>query len=189
MFERFTKAARFAVVGAHEQARELKSPRIDVEHVLLGVLSTADKDLTTLLDRVGLTYDDVRAHIAENRRSEALGAEDAEALKSIGIDLDAVRESLEATFGDDALDRAVPEERRGWFGRRGGHIPFTPGAKKVLELSLREALAHKDDHIASEHILLGVLRAPSDKARAVIEEHVAVAELRRQIGELLDRAA
>ncbi len=189
MFERFTKTARFAVVGAHEQARELKSPRIDVEHVLLGVLSTADKNLTSLLVDAGLTFDGVRAQVAENRRSEALGEEDAEALKSIGIDLDAVRESLEATFGDDALDRAMPQERRGWFGRRGGHIPFTPGAKKVLELSLREALAHKDDHISSEHILLGVLRAPSDKARTVIESHVTAAELRRQILELLDRAA
>ncbi|KAA0020159.1 Clp protease N-terminal domain-containing protein [Antrihabitans cavernicola] len=190
MFERFSKSARFAVIDAQKEARDLKSERIDVEHVLLGVLTTADKPLADLLTAAGLTPDAVRTSIGQHKHGEPLGEEDAEALKSIGIDLEAVRESLGATFGDDALDRVEPEERRGLFGKRmGGHIPFRNSAKKTLELALREALRRGDDYIGSEHMLLGILRAPNAIARDAIEEHVTSAELRRQLEALLDRAA
>jgi ATP-dependent Clp protease ATP-binding subunit ClpA len=186
MFERFSKPARAAVVGAQEEARELRSPHIDVEHLLLGVLFEAETPLRNLLADLGITYDDARVQVSRKRDSDPLGEADAEALKSIGIDLDAVRESLEASFGQDALDRGAPEPRRRW---RGGHIPFTSGAKKTLELSLREALAHKDDHIGSEHVLLGIVRAPSPIAEAIITAHVPLADLRTKVLGLLDRAA
>ncbi|MFH5211691.1 Clp protease N-terminal domain-containing protein [Antrihabitans spumae] len=190
MFERFTKTARIAIVTAQEEARMANSDHIDVEHVLLGVIDSADSALAAVLAKNGLTADTVGTAVAELGKQSPLGPEDAEALRSIGIDLDAIRESLDANFGEDALNRAVPAERRGFFNpRRFGHIPFTAGAKKVVELSLREALAHKDDHIGSEHVLLGVLRAPSPAARAIIEANVGIDELRRQVIELLDRAA
>jgi ATP-dependent Clp protease ATP-binding subunit ClpA len=195
MFERFSKTARAAVIAASEEARASSSPRVDVEHILLGVLATADRDLAALLDDCGLTEDGVREDLAPGQRAQPLGDEDAEALRSIGIDLDAVRESLAANFGEDALDRAAPggneaDEPRGFLGRLfAGHIPFTPASKKLLELSLREALAHKDDHIGSAHILLGILRAPNDTTRAIIESHIPPADLRRRVIELLDRAA
>ncbi|MBJ8338923.1 Clp protease [Antrihabitans sp. YC3-6] len=191
MFERFTKAARIAIVTAQEEARLANSDHIDVEHVLIGVLDAADPSLRALVDAHGLTVDSVRAAISgAGAAADPLGAEDAEALRSIGIDLDAIRESLDANFGEDALNRAVPTERRGFFNpRRFGHIPFTAGAKKVVEQSLREALAHKDDRIGAEHVLLGVLGGPSPTARKVIEAHVGIDELRRQVLELLDRAA
>jgi hypothetical protein len=89
-------------------------------------------------------------------------------LEAIGIDLGAVRAKLEQAFGDgegepapDDPDQGVSERsaRRGFRRKaRGGHIPFTPRAKKVLELSLREALHLKHRHISGEHILLGLLR-------------------------------
>jgi ATP-dependent Clp protease ATP-binding subunit ClpA len=87
---------------------------------------------------------------------------DAEALSSVGIDLDAVRESVEATFGPGSLDagRQSPQ----------GHIPFTPRAKKVLELSLREALALKQKSIGDGHIALGVLREGEGLAMKVLAE-------------------
>ena len=64
--------------------------------------------------------------------------------------------------------------RQGGGGRgqaRSGHIPFTPRAKKVLELSLREALQLHHNYIGTEHILLGLIRedkgvAVADHARA-----------------------
>lgn len=74
-------------------------------------------------------------------------------LATIGIDLDEVRRSVEASFGEGALES-------GRIG--GGHIPFTPQAKKTLELSLRSALALKHKFFCSGHVLLGLLRAPGD---------------------------
>ena len=190
MFEKFSDSARSAVIGAQQEARDLKSARIDIEHLLLGAVSTAEGALAETLTEMGLTAEAVRASVVEDRQGDPLGADDAEALKSIGIDLDAVRDTVEASFGADAFDRAEPEERRGLFGRwLKSHIPFTNGAKKALELSLREAVHRKDGHIATEHLLLGILRAPNDAARRAIETANAPDELRRRLEELLDRAA
>ncbi|WP_406233632.1 Clp protease N-terminal domain-containing protein [Nocardia sp. NBC_01009] len=194
MFERFSRAARTAIVMAQEDARELRSSTIDVEHVLLGVLSQGEQELQELLAEAGITHDGVRSNLAQPGKSQPLGEEDAEALRSIGIDLDAVRESLEATFGEDALDRVTPEQQRlgpfGW-GRGGnfGHIPFARDAKKVVELSLREALARKDKTIESAHLLLGILRAPNATTTRLLGGSGAIAELRPKVLALLDRAA
>ncbi|WP_405160443.1 Clp protease [Nocardia sp. NBC_01499] len=195
MFERFTKSARTAIVMAQEDARELRSPTIEVEHVLLGLLSQSEDDLKALLADVGLTHAGVMSTLDVQGKSEPLGEEDAEALRSIGIDLDAVRETLEANFGEDALDRAIPEERRGPFGwgRGGGgnfgHIPFTRDAKKVLELSLREAVARKDKTIESAHVLLGILRAPNQTTVRLFGGSGPIHDLRPKVLALLDRAA
>ena len=72
----------------------------------------------------------------------------ARALLALDISLESIREQVEAVIG------------RGQAGRGGGadHIPFTPRAKKVLELSLREALQFGHNYIGTEHILLGLLR-------------------------------
>jgi hypothetical protein len=67
------------------------------------------------------------------------------ALRSLDLSLDAVRVEVERIVG---VGTAVPE----------GHIPFTPRAKKVLEMSLREALQLGHNYIGTEHILLGLLR-------------------------------
>ncbi|WP_107659531.1 Clp protease N-terminal domain-containing protein [Nocardia suismassiliense] len=194
MFERFTKSARLAVVTAQEDARELRSATIEIEHVLLGLLSQGEHDLKALLADAGITHDSVMSALAKRGKGEPLGAEDAEALRSIGIDLDAVRETLAENFGEDALDRAAPrEEKRGLFGwGRGGdfgHIPFTRDAKKVLELSLREALARKDKAIESGHLLLGILRAPNQTTFGLLGGSDRIHELRPKVLALLDRAA
>ncbi|NNH75416.1 Clp protease [Nocardia uniformis] len=195
MFERFDKAAKFAVVGAQEEARELRSPSIQLEHLLLGLLGSPDQGLTTMLADNGVTAAGVREALSRKRGGEPLGEEDAAALKSIGIDLDAVRESLSATFGESALDRATPPEpeRRGLFGRgkgmNSGHLPFTRESKKALDLSLREALARKDDSIDAAHILLGILRDPTPTVRDLIGGDEGVSRLRNAAHALLDRAA
>ncbi|WP_378734276.1 Clp protease N-terminal domain-containing protein [Nocardia brasiliensis] len=193
MFERFTRSAKTAVVTAQEDARALRSPSIEVEHVLLGLLSQSEPELQALLADAGLTHDGVMSALAARGKFEPLGEEDAAALRSIGIDLDAVRESLEANFGADALDRAVPPEPRGLFGwGRGGnlgHIPFTKDAKKVLELSLREALVRKDKTIESAHVLLGILRAPNQTTERLLGGSDSIQDIRSKVLALLDRAA
>ena len=79
----------------------------------------------------------------------------AKALESMGISLDAVRHEVEEIIG------------RGQEARS-GHIPFTPRAKKVLELSLREALQLGHTYIGTEHILLGLIREGDGVAPQVL---------------------
>ena len=79
----------------------------------------------------------------------------AKALESLGIGLDAVRQHVEEIIGrgQQALS---------------GHVPFTPRAKKVLELSLREALQLGHNYIGTEHILLGLIREGDGVAAQVM---------------------
>ncbi len=81
----------------------------------------------------------------------------AEALESLDISLEAVRSRVEAIIGEG---REIPA----------GHIPFTPRAKKVLELSLREALQLGHNYIGTEHILLGLIREGEGVAAQVLVE-------------------
>ncbi len=79
----------------------------------------------------------------------------ATALESLGISLDAVRQQVLEVIG---RGQQAPS----------GHIPFTPRAKKVLELSLREALQLGHDYIGTEHILLGLIREGDGAAAQVL---------------------
>jgi len=79
----------------------------------------------------------------------------AKALESLGISLEAVREQVEEIIGRGSSPPT-------------GHIPFTPRAKKVLELSLREALQLGHNYIGTEHILLGLIREGEGVAAQVL---------------------
>ncbi|MGV0872170.1 Clp protease N-terminal domain-containing protein [Mycolicibacterium sp. XJ879] len=187
MFERFSRSARVAVTLAQEEARELDSEVIGAEHLLVGVLQSAGRELAGLLLGYGLTAQAVRARLdTQSASSDPLFDEDAEALRSIGIDLHAVRDRVNRAFGKDAWDSAF---RRSGRRRRRGYIPFTKPAKKALELSLREALAHKSRTIGCEHVLLGILRGGDKFTVGLITERVDVGELRAAVATLLDQAA
>jgi ATP-dependent Clp protease ATP-binding subunit ClpA len=188
MFKRFTRQARVAVVLAQEEARELRTRELAPQHLLLGVLQAAGNDLSGVLSGYGLTADVVRARLIEARpTADDSFDEDAEALRAIGIDLRAVRDSVARSFGADVFDNARP--RSGRRRRRRGHIPFTRAAEKSVELALREALAHKDNEIACAHLLLGIMRNGDNAALGLITEHVDIAQLRTSILALLDKAA
>jgi len=172
MFERFTEEARQTVVLAQQEARELHSGHIGTEHLLLGLLEQ-DTATTAVLVRHGLTRESTIAAIRAATSGEGL---DAAALGTVGIDLDAVRDSGEAAFGPGALDAP-----RG-PGAPKGHIPFTPRAKKVLELSLREALALKSKSIADGHVALGLLREGEGLAAKVMHDRgIDLDTLRQEI--------
>jgi len=161
MFERFTDEAREVVVRAQDEARRLHHHHIGTEHLLLGLLEQAGSPTQAVLVRHGLTRESTVEAIRVFTGGDAL---DAEALGTVGIDLDAVRTSVEATFGPGALDAAGP-------GRPPkGHIPFTGRAKKVLELSLREAIALKSGSIGAGHLALGLLREGEGLAVKVIHD-------------------
>ncbi|WP_254206006.1 Clp protease N-terminal domain-containing protein [Nocardia alni] len=132
--------------------------------------------------------------MTDRQSGEPLGEDDAAALRSIGIDLEAVRASLEETFGADALDRSPAAEKpRGRFGfgdgMKSGHIPFDRDGKKALELSLREAVSRGDKTIEAAHVLLGVLRAANEPTRELLGGETGIAALRQAVHQLLDRAA
>jgi ATP-dependent Clp protease ATP-binding subunit ClpA len=175
MFERFTDEARQAVVRAQAEARSLGHTWIGTEHLLLGVVSQPDTPGVEALLRLGVTPDAVREILTQVVGSD-LGPKDADALRTLGIDLDEVRRRVEASFGPGALQPLPRRRRRGLLGRwriqdcePAGRIPFAPRAKKALELALREALALKDNHLGSEHILLGLVRANDNLAIDVLK--------------------
>jgi ATP-dependent Clp protease ATP-binding subunit ClpA len=173
MFERFTAEARQVVVDAQHEARRLHHGSIGTEHLLLSLLGRQTPS-SAVLTRHGLTKQDVAEAVIGHVRNGDL---DAEALTALGIDLDAVRTTVEATFGAGALDRP-PSGPRG----PAGHIPFTPRARKVLELSLREAIALKSKSIADGHIALGLLREGDGLAMKVIHDRgIDPADLRRDL--------
>ena len=186
-FQRFTRNARVAVMLAHEEARELCDRETGSQHLLLGILQAAGEELSAVLTGYGLTAEVVRARLAETSTGDQSFDEDADALSTIGIDLRAVRDSVARTFGADAFDNAL--SRSGRRRRPRGHNSFTPGAKKVLELALREALAHKDNEIRCEHLLLGILRGADNAAVGLITEHVYTAQLRAAVVKLLEKVA
>ncbi|RSN48488.1 Clp protease N-terminal domain-containing protein [Actinomadura sp. WAC 06369] len=182
MFERFTKDARQTVVDAQAQARDLGHGRIGTEHVLLALLD-ADDSTARALRAHGLEAAALRARVAAVGGLD--GDLDPDALRSIGIDLDAVRRAAEDSFGEGALD-AAPGER----GRRKGHRPFGKEAKKALELSLRHAIRLKHNYIGTGHILLGLLHDDDFRAvRLVWESGADVAELRADITRMLTSKA
>jgi ATP-dependent Clp protease ATP-binding subunit ClpA len=166
VFERFTAQARASVVAAAEAARDTGSALVGREHLLIGVAAAGEP---TLAD-AGIAADELRtALIRTLAAGEADG--DAEALRAIGVDVAQVRAEVERNFGPFAWSAAAPGRRRprGLAGRLiGEHRPFTPEAKKTLELALREAVAQKAGEITSTHCLLGLLRDPGDQVTALL---------------------
>ncbi|WP_168916514.1 ATP-dependent Clp protease ATP-binding subunit [Microcella flavibacter] len=97
----------------------------------------------------------------------------AKALESLNISLDAVREQVQDIIGQGQQQPT-------------GHIPFTPRAKKVLELSLREALQLGHNYIGTEHILLGLIREGEGVAAQVLVKLGAdLNRVRQQVIQLL----
>ncbi len=97
----------------------------------------------------------------------------AKALESLGIALEGVRQQVEEIIGQG---QQAPS----------GHIPFTPRAKKVLELSLREALQLGHNYIGTEHILLGLIREGEGVAAQVLRKLGAdLNRVRQQVLQLL----
>ena len=157
--------ARGAVLGAQGHAIAFNHHWIGTEHLLLGLLDDADgRAARVLRDRFALNGEWVRGEV-EHIVGRGEPGIDADALATLGIDLDAVRDRVERTFGPGALAARPGRGRRSSVGER---RPFTPGAKKALELSLREAVARGDRSIGTEHVLLGLVREGDGVAAQVL---------------------
>jgi|SRR5690349_17111760 len=183
MFERFTKNARDVVTGAQGVARDRDAEVIGSEHLLAALYAVPDNLALMVLEAFSVRRDDVDAELAREPDGGP-SPSDADALATLGIDLDEVRRQIEEAFGPGALDRTRAARDRG--RRFDGHIPFGKDAKKVLALALREAVALKHNYIGCEHLLLGMLHDDTgaagrflrakgvrqDAARIIVEELV-----------------
>jgi Clp amino terminal domain, pathogenicity island component len=108
--------------------------------------------------------------LVSDDQSESLAAA---ALASFDISLDVVRRDVEEIIG-----RGVTEPK--------GHIPFTPRAKKVMELALREALQLGHNYMGTEHLLLGLIREGEGvAAQVLIKRGADLSRLRERVIELL----
>ena len=185
MFERFTEKARQVVVDAQRQASERKADSIRTEHLLAALYDVPDNLALTVLEAFSVDKDVVLREIDQVRPCGRPPI-DAEALSTLGIDLDEVRRQVEEAFGPGALDRTRAAQGGKGGSRLFGHIPFEGTAKKAMELALREALRLKHNYIGAEHLLLGLIHTETgaahhilaargvrlDAARVIVEELV-----------------
>jgi ATP-dependent Clp protease ATP-binding subunit ClpA len=164
VFERFTTQARSVVSLAQDEARELGHPIVGTHHLLLGILDEPDTAGGRALAALGIDGNEVRDEVRRFERDRAaFSEEDADALRSVGIDLDEVRRTVEESFGPGALERSTSGGPHG-----AGHVPFTAGAKKALELALREAIHLGHRSIGTEHLLLGLVRDEGRSAAKIL---------------------
>lgn len=159
MFERFTAESRRAVVHAQEEARLLGHDHVGSDHILLGLMSDGEGPAWHVLAAAGVTL-----AVAREQVSEAASTGPAGDARASG-----------GTQTPARSDAAAP-------------LPFTPGAKKILELSLREALRLDSDSIGAEHILLGLLCELDGAGTAVLASlGVSPFTLRRNLLDAIGR--
>jgi len=187
MFERFTASARTTVIRAQEEAKDAGDGYIGTEHVVIA-LAQDEGIAGEVLRAAGVTAPDLRRARVAGDIDDNGGRLDADALRSLGIDLDDVRRSVEETFGEGALDAAaVTGSRRRWTGN---HVPFTRRAKASLERGLRHAIMLGDTRIGSEHLLIGVLdEGTGAGVRLLRDRGVDLAQLRATTVERARRCA
>jgi ATP-dependent Clp protease ATP-binding subunit ClpA len=162
----FRPAERYLVAGANE-ARRLGVSYVGTEHVLLALTSDPHGGATRVLAELGVTPADIRS----SAFLAAIWAPriDPEALASLGIDLGTVRERLDETFGQGALERTGA----GRLDPSGAGIQcVAPRLKQALAGAVRRA---GDEPVRDEHVLLGILDVPDSlAARALAELGVSI---------------
>jgi ATP-dependent Clp protease ATP-binding subunit ClpA len=170
MIDRLTPAARRVMIAALDMAEELGHGYIGDEHVLLGLLGDDAGSAQRFLHEHDLYAEAVRTDLlrltADGRIPQSHG-DDAEALRTVGIDVAQVARQLQAAFGPDAVGEAVwRASHRPWW--RGGGRRRTPlcGKPFFAKRSLALAAAYADiqglHDVGPEHLLYGVLQDAAD---------------------------
>ncbi len=167
IFNRPKDRSRESVGAAFEEARMLGHDSLGDEDLLLGILSTDTGVGAEALRSLGVTLEAARAE-SEEMLSDALA--------SIGISLEEVRREA-----GDAFDMSISPERK---------IPLSPRAKNALVEARRQMRRLGDDHLGTEHVLLGMLANGEGTAvRMLARLGVASEALEDRLHELRDQAA
>lgn len=173
MTEHMTADARALAEQAYEHAIRLGHPYLGGEHFLLALAAagqpTGDGRLAGIVLREhGVTPGRVEAEIERLAGGGLFGDLDRGALATVGVDVDAVRATAEASFGQQALAQAArtahrkparfdPRPRSGG-GRPGAFLPHGPGVEQALFAAVREAGPwHTPQPATAEHLALGIL--------------------------------
>ncbi len=166
MFERFDGDARSAVVRARSEAIRTGHAKVGTEQLLVG-LAAGPGVAAEVLKAAGIRRTDVQALIPARDSPARPVPLDAEALASIGIDLDSVSRATDAAFGPGSLTRT--RNGRRVRRRRSGSPRMDEATKAVFTLALHAALRFGHNHISSGHLLLGVLEQPASPAVATLK--------------------
>ena len=134
MLVRFTDKSRKSVEAAFEEARMMGHDALGDEDLLLGILRADEGVAAETLSSLGVTL--------EGAREESEGML-SDSLSSIGISLEEVRRGAGDTF-----DMSLPDDRK---------IPYSPRAKNALVRARKEMRRLGDNHLGTEHVLLGIL--------------------------------
>jgi ATP-dependent Clp protease ATP-binding subunit ClpA len=160
--------ARAVAMRAYEHAIRLGHRYLGGEHFLLA-LTTADQPAGAVLRDRGVTPERVEAEITRLAGAGLFGDLDRDALAAIGIDVDAVRARIEASFGPKALIEAGQAVHRGprlprlnprrvsGAERDGVFLPHGPGVEQSLRNARREARGRHDTQIGTEYLALSLL--------------------------------
>ena len=178
MTRTFAEDANAIVVQAYEHATRLGHPYLGGEHLLLA-LAAADQPASAVLREHGVTPRRVEAEIVRLYGSGLFGDLDRGALAAVGVDIDAVRATTEASFGREALTRAAravyPKPR--WFdprraafaGRDGAFLPLGPGAGQALHGARKAAQARgAAPPFGVEDLALGILAVSDGLAPSIL---------------------
>jgi ATP-dependent Clp protease ATP-binding subunit ClpC len=157
VFEQFTDRARRSLLLGQEAAIELGHTYLGCEHLLLGLIKEGSGVAAVVLAEAEITEAAVRDQIVERVGAQAPSAvTDADALASLGIDLNEVHRQLEASFGKAGLppSRETP--------------PFTPRAKASLERAVAESDKLQHGYVGQEHLLLALLVDDGNLAASIL---------------------
>ena len=175
MFERFTDRARRVLVYAQDEAKLLEHNYIGTEHILLGLVAEGEGGATAGGEGGAAVGGEGGA--AAGGASGGSEGVAAEALASFGITLTAARQKVTETVG--LANNYEP-----------GSPPFTQRSKKVLELSLREALLLGHNYIGTEHMLLGLVREGEGVgAQVMVALGADLSTVRQRVLELMGATA
>jgi ATP-dependent Clp protease ATP-binding subunit ClpA len=198
-----TAEARTIQMGAFEHARRLGHPYVGCEHTLLA-LAGAGHPAAAELREHGVTPDRVEEQVIRLWGGGLFGDLDRNALAAVGIDVDAVRDRMAESFGQQALTRASHAAHRDpavpwWDPRRRGpgihadgvFLPHSPDAIQALRTAIAEKQARHDEQVGVEHLALGLLSVTDGLVPPILSAlgvsagqlRAAVADSRRETGE------
>src|SRR4051794_10153543 len=159
MFEPFTDRARKSLLLAQQAAKAMGHGFVGCEHLLFGLADEGTGVAAVVLAERGIDGGVVRTEIVERIGQQTPSSvTDADALASLGIDLEEVHRRLEASFGKAGVPPS-PETP-----------PFTARARESLERAIVESDQLQHGYVGTEHLLLGVITGDGNAGMAILAD-------------------